>query len=162
MILFICYSNVYEFFFLGIQVIYVLSTPRIAFRKRWLKGDSLSDDTVKTMSKQDWQDEDPSLLNGRKRQGLAYIFVALRRQWLTSINDWLTIYCFTPYRQYFGHITAATINKRWSFVKFWSFPGGPHEPTLRRNPVKRYFACQGGCYPWHGAPCNVPSDVQPT
>ena len=24
-----------------------------------------------------------------------------------------------------------------------------HEPS---------FACQGGCYPWHGAPFNVPSD----
>ena len=30
-----------------------------------------------------------------------------------------------------------------------SFPGGPHEPT---------FACQSGCYPWHGAPFNVPAD----
>ena len=73
--------------------------------------------------------------------------------------DWLIIInCFTPYRQYFGHITAATINKRWSFVKFGCYPGGPHEPTLQRNPVKRFFACQGGCYPWHGAPFNVQSD----
>ena len=39
----------------------------------------------------------------------------------------------------------------WSVLKFWSFPGGPHEPTLHRNPVKRSFACQGGSYPWHGA-----------
>ena len=73
------------------------------------------------------------------------------------VNDWLIILCFTPYRWYFGHITATTFNKRWSFVKFWSFPDGPHESTLHRNPVKRSFACQGGCYPWHGAPFNVPS-----
>ena len=58
---------------------------------------------------------------------------------------------FRPYN-------GATVNKRWSFVKFWSFPGGPHEPTLHRNQVKRSFACQGGCYPWHGAPFNIPSD----
>ena len=38
----------------------------------------------------------------------------------------------------------------------WS--SGPHEPTLYWNPVKRSFAFQGGCYPWHGAPFNVPSD----
>ena len=53
---------------------------------------------------------------------------------------------------------VSAVNKRWSFVKFWSFLGGPHERTLHRNPVKRSFACQGGCYPWHGAPFNVPSD----
>ena len=47
-------------------------------------------------------------------------------------------------------------NKQWSYVKFWKFPGGPHEPTLQRNPVKQSFACQGGCYPWHWAPFNVP------
>ena len=27
------------------------------------------------------------------------------------------------------------------------FPGGPQEPNLLRNPVKRSFACQGGSYP---------------
>ena len=27
------------------------------------------------------------------------------------------------------------------------FPGGPQEPDLLRNPVKRSFACQGGSYP---------------
>ena len=40
----------------------------------------------------------------------------------------------------------------------WSFPGGPHKPTLRRNPEKRSFVCKGGCFPWHGAPFYVPSD----
>ena len=25
----------------------------------------------------------------------------------------------------------------WSVLKFWSFHGGQHEPTLHRNPVKR-------------------------
>ena len=29
-----------------------------------------------------------------------------------------------------------------SVLKLWSFPGGPHEHTLRWNPVKRPFACQ--------------------
>ena len=28
--------------------------------------------------------------------------------------------------------------------------GGPNESTLHRIPVKRSFACQGGCCPWHG------------
>ena len=27
------------------------------------------------------------------------------------------------------------------------FPGGPQEPNLLRNPVKRSFECQGGSYP---------------
>ena len=44
-----------------------------------------------------------------------------------SLVDWLIMKCFTPYRRYFGHITAATINNRWPFVKYWSFPGGRHE-----------------------------------
>ena len=43
-------------------------------------------------------------------------------------------------------------------MKFWSFPGGPHEPSLHRNPVKRSFACQWSCYLWHGAPFNVGFD----
>ena len=59
--------------------------------------------------------------------------------------DWLNVLCFTPYRQHFSHITAATFHKWGSFVKFWSFPGGPHEPSLHLNPMKRSFACQGGC-----------------
>ena len=44
------------------------------------------------------------------------------------------------------------------FFICWSFPGSPHELTFHRNPVKRSFACERGCYPWHGAPFNVPSD----
>ena len=40
-------------------------------------------------------------------------------------------------------------------LKFWSFPGGPHERTLLRNPVKRYPACQGVCYPPHREQFNV-------
>ena len=63
-----------------------------------------------------------------------------------------------PYRQYFSHVMAAISSSVISDLKFWSFPGGPREPTLYRNPVKRSFACQGGCYPWHGAPFYVPSD----
>ena len=39
---------------------------------------------------------------------------------------------------------------------FWSFSGGPKKPTLLQNPVK--FACQGGWYPWHRAPFDVPPD----
>ena len=27
---------------------------------------------------------------------------------------------------------------------FWSFPGGPHQPTLLQNPEKWSFACQWG------------------
>ena len=27
-----------------------------------------------------------------------------------------------------------------------------------QNPVKQSFAYHGGCYPWHGAPFNFPSD----
>ena len=43
--------------------------------------------------------------------------------------------------------------------QFWNFePHEPHEPTFLRNLVKRSFVCQCGCYPWHGAPFNVPSD----
>ena len=45
-------------------------------------------------------------------------------------------------------------------MKCSSFPGGPHEPTLLRNPEKRSFACQVGYNPWHRAPDNVPSDGQ--
>ena len=30
-----------------------------------------------------------------------------------------------------------------SVLKFWSFPSGPHEPTVHRNPVKRYYIEQG-------------------
>ena len=71
--------------------------------------------------------------------------------------DWLIDWLDTPYRQYFSHVTAATIISMWSVLNFWSFPGGPHEPSLHRNIVKRSLACQGGCYPWHGAPFNIPS-----
>ena len=47
------------------------------------------------------------------------------------------------------------------FVKFGSFPGGPHWPTLYRIPVKLTFACQEGCCPWHGTPFKVPSNGHP-
>ena len=46
----------------------------------------------------------------------------------------------------------------WSVLKFWSFPGGLHKPTLQWNTEKWSLACQGGCYPWDRAPFNVPSD----
>ena len=42
-------------------------------------------------------------------------------------------------------------------MKFWSFSGGPHEPSLHRNPVKRFFACQG-LLSLTRAPFNVLSD----
>ena len=53
---------------------------------------------------------------------------------------------------------AATISKMWSVLKFWSFPGGLHKPTLQWNTEKWSLACQGGCYPWDRAPFKVPSD----
>ena len=67
--------------------------------------------------------------------------------------DWLTVWGFTPYRQYSSHVTAATTSK-WKVLEFWSFSGGPHEPTFLRDPEKRSFACQEVYYPWHGAPTN--------
>ena len=44
--------------------------------------------------------------------------------------DWLIDWLDTPYRQYFGHVTAATISSMWSVLNFWSFPGGSHDPSL--------------------------------
>ena len=71
--------------------------------------------------------------------------------------DWIVFYAasaiFQPY------------NGGDSWLKVISFeilkcPWRPHESTLLRNPVKWSFACQGGCYPWHGAPFDVLSDGQ--
>ena len=42
--------------------------------------------------------------------------------------------------------------------QFWNFEDSLAALNLHRNPVKQSFACQGGCYPWHRAPFNVPSD----
>ena len=54
--------------------------------------------------------------------------------------DWLG---FDVVSQYFSHSLV---------VNFWNYTGGPHEPTLHRNPVKRFFACQMGwvsfCAKW--------------
>ena len=57
-----------------------------------------------------------------------------KNDWLI---DWLIRLCFTPYRQYFSHMTASTIRYKWSVLKFWGFPDCSHELTFHRNPVKR-------------------------
>ena len=43
-------------------------------------------------------------------------------------------------------------------MKFWSFAGSPQEFAFYQTPVRRSFTCKEGCYPWHGAPFNDPSD----
>ena len=45
--------------------------------------------------------------------------------------DWWIEFCAVSV------ITATTIGEMWSVLKFWSFPGGPNESTLHRNPAKR-------------------------
>ena len=47
--------------------------------------------------------------------------------------------------QYFSLLTVATFSISDQFGSFGSFPCGPHEPILLRNPVNRSFACQGHC-----------------
>ena len=52
-----------------------------------------------------------------------------------SLIDWIDWTRLTAYRQYFSHLTAATISLNLSVWKFWSlkFPGGPHWPISSKS-----------------------------
>ena len=63
--------------------------------------------------------------------------------------DWIDIY-------------AVSAIRRRLLVKceqFWNFQVSLSALTSHQTAVKRLFACQGGCYPWHGTPFHVPPDV---
>ena len=66
-----------------------------------------------------------------------------------QIVDWLIEYGFTPYWQYFSHITTATVNKQWSFVKFGISLAALTSLLII---IQRSFVVQGGCYPWYETP----------
>ena len=67
--------------------------------------------------------------------------------------DWLIVLGFTPYRQYSSHVTAVTIG--YEILKFPWRSSRAYSSTKSRETV---FCVPRGCYPWHGAPFNVPSD----
>ena len=79
------------------------------------------------------------------------LFVCLFLRFLSHSIDWLD--SVSRPNDKFSAIwqRILLIKSEWSVLKFWWIQGGPNEPFLHRNPVKRSFACQGRCYPWHGA-----------
>ena len=57
-----------------------------------------------------------------------------------NIYDWLIGLCFTPYRQYFNHITATTKGDQFLIL---NFPWRPSRASLLRNPVTRFLSAKG-------------------
>ena len=90
-----------------------------------------------------------------------FMHVSIKKYWLKSIES----------RTVAGELSPSTLMTWYKNAQkyitwkhfllkclFRSFPGGPRELTLHRNPVKRSIAWQWDSHPWHGAPFDVPSD----
>ena len=61
----------------------------------------------------------------------------------------------TPYRQYFSHAYLLNVIN----FKISKFPWLPSWAYSSSKSSESSLACRGGCYPWHGSPFNLPSDV---
>ena len=72
-------------------------------------------------------------------------FALLLSQINAQLSQWRKTLCIYICKRGVSHrsVSFFAINQGMLNLYVWSC-------------VKRSFACQGGCYPWHGAPFNVP------
>ena len=71
--------------------------------------------------------------------------------------DWL--FWFYAVSEYSSHVTAGTIigyDRLWNFGVSLAILRNPFFFEIQRNSL---LLAQMGCYPWQGAPFNVPPDV---
>ena len=87
------------------------------------------------------------------------------QSWTNSLKqftdkvDYIVFYAVLAiFRPYNGgdYIVLINDNQLWNFEV--SFAVLTSLLFMSSKSSERSFACHGGCYPWHGAPFNVPSD----